>query len=758
MSAETFHTLRSQKLKSFPTKLEIGDVLLLLYTLAFVRQWLWIVPANVVAWILTALLSLGIWALYLASKDRDSQKTPRAFWLIVALPLFLIFAMRAAFPDTSFDVMDYRLINSERALHGLPLIAGDFFPTRFPFDPAPDMVTGISRHLLGYRLGTIVNYLVVLWVGTLLVKFLRPYVRRSWLLCAGVLVLLLTEHLLFIINNYMVDLLALPLLLQGTRIALADEEPNSRHSIQLAFFLGASAAFKLTNLAFAVPILLLYLYKLTRRSTRQAWLKQAVIFAGCFLLPLIPYTLYIYSQTGNPVFPLFNHVFQSPYWPTNDPGVRWGPIVDDPRWLNMRWWEVLLWPLLLPFKIEHTAADLGPHAGRISIAFLAAVAALAQKRISPRLRMIGLIIVVGALLWSTLSGMLRYATYLELIGGVLVMAIAAQLFESRQGPSSLQRLKRMAAIALCAILASQGAIAVAYVYRFEWSARPTVFDQPQAFWNDSKFFLRDYSLSRFLSSRELAIISPVNAWAETSALETAGEVELNGNAPAICLYMPEYFGTAESRARFATALTELGDRKLYSLCYTEHFRDAMDSIRRAGFTSGRITPLVVPYYSEYTRLNVALIEIVRPGTGQTPQEISLTQASGPLPDDQMRAELNMNLPAPANLRAGLRETVYVKLRNASSVNWPALATATGGQRILIGNHWLDENNRPFVNDDGRSILLYDLKPGEEIELPLTVTAPHRPGRYVLEVDVVQEGVTWFASKGSKRSRTVVTVN
>jgi hypothetical protein len=46
--------------------------------------------------------------------------------------------------------------------------------------------------------------------------------------------------------------------------------------------------------------------------------------------------------------------------------------------------------------------------------------------------MIGLIIVVGALLWSTLSGMLRYATYLELIGGVLVMAIAAQLFESRK--------------------------------------------------------------------------------------------------------------------------------------------------------------------------------------------------------------------------------------------------------------------------------------------------------------------------------------
>jgi hypothetical protein len=287
--------------------------------------------------------------------------------------------------------------------------------------------------------------------------------------------------------------------------------------------------------------------------------------------------------------------------------------------------------------------------------------------------------------------------------------------------------------------------------------RPTVFEQPQAFWNDSKFFLRDYSLSRFLSSRELAIISPVNAWAETSALETAGEVQLNGDAPAVCLYMPEYFGTADSRARFAAALKQLGDRKLYSLCYAEHFRDAMDSIKSAGFTPGRITPLVVPYYSEYTRLNMALIEIVRPAAGQTPQEIPLTPASGPLTDDLMRAELNINLPA-TNLRAGLRETVYVKLRNASSATWPALGNATGSQRILIGNHWLDENNRPLVNDDGRSTLLYDLKPGEEIELPLTVTAPRRPGQYVLEVDVVQEGVAWFASKGSKPARTLVTVN
>ena len=259
MSAETFRALLSQKLKSFPHKLEIGDLVVLLFIAAFVRQWFWIVNYNTAAWILTCLFSLIIWGIHLSTKDRDVQKIPRQFWLVVALPLFLIYGMRAAFPDTTFDVLDYRLINGERALRGWPFSGADFFPARFPFNPAPDMVTGISRHLLGYRLGTIVNYLVVIWIATVLLKFLRRYFKNVWLLCGAVLLLLLTEHLLFIINNYMVDLLALPLLLEATRIALrADEKHTGRDSIWLAIFLGASAAFKLTNLAFAAPIFLVY--------------------------------------------------------------------------------------------------------------------------------------------------------------------------------------------------------------------------------------------------------------------------------------------------------------------------------------------------------------------------------------------------------------------------------------------------------------------------------------------------------------------
>jgi uncharacterized membrane protein len=50
-----------------------------------------------------------------------------------------------------------------------------------------------------------------------------------------------------------------------------------------------------------------------------------------------------------------------------------------------------------------------------------------------------------------------------------------------------------------------------------------------------------------------------------------------------------------------------------------------------------------------------------------------------------------------------------------------------------------------------------LKPGEEEEVPLLITAPTTAGDYTLEVDVVQEGVTWFSEQGSPTAKTRITV-
>ena len=63
----------------------------------------------------------------------------------------------------------------------------------------------------------------------------------------------------------------------------------------------------------------------------------------------------------------------------------------------------------------------------------------------------------------------------------------------------------------------------------------------------------------------------------------------------------------------------------------------------------------------------------------------------------------------------------------------------------------------LTNMDGRYGITKDLKPGEEDEVPLLVTAPTTPGDYTLEVDVVQEAVAWFSDKGSPTAKTKISV-
>jgi hypothetical protein len=746
-----------QKRRFNPGNLDFTDALIFLYVVVFVRQYFWILNNNLLAWVLTVLVSVVICVVHLRTKEEGQETTPAEFWLVVALPLLLIYSLRVAFPDTSFDVLDYRLMNGERALLGAPLRIGDFFPVRFPFNPAPDMLTGIPRRLLGYRLGTIVNYAVMLWIGTILDRLLRPYIKTIWWRSIAVLLVLFTEHALFLINNYMVDLLALPLLLEATRLAIDGGSRSRKVTIRIALFLGASVALKLTNLAFAIPIALVYSYYSIIAKPRSDVIATSLLFVVAFLMPLLPYTWYIYYQTGNPVFPLYNKIFASPFWPTADyAGVRWGPVVDDPRFASMRWWEVVAWPILVPFRLEHVAGDLGRHAGRLSIVFIAALVGLIGFWKNCRIWFISLCVVVGALLWSSISGMPRYALYLELIGGVVIFYFASLLSPDAGRQRSHQFLNRSAQLLLLMVVLAQSVVAGVYAVRFEWGSRPTVFNNYKAFANDAKYILRDYSLPSFMPARELELIQPVGAWIEASALSGGVQVSLKNNIPALCVYMPEYFMTDPSRARFARALDTVGDQQMFALSFIENLQISLDHIQNAGLRVGAMRQIVVPYYSDYRRIHMVQIEILK-GSAQPGSQIKITRIDRPLPADNFRAELRWSQLPPTTLRQGLKQTVYLKVRNLSVSTWPALGQDGGNYSLFVGNHWLDDQNNVLINDDGRSNLLHDLNPDEEMEVLLTVTAPPTRGIYTLEIDMLQEGVTWFGLRGSPTLRTIIRV-
>jgi hypothetical protein len=415
-----------------------------------------------------------------------------------------------------------------------------------------------------------------------------------------------------------------------------------------------------------------------------------------------------------------------------------------------------LWPILVPFKLEHVAGDLGRHAGRLSIGFVAAIVGLIALWKNRQVWFLSFLVVAGALLWSSISGMPRYALYVELMGGVVVFYLASRLSTTGSGPHAQRILKSSAQLFLLAIVLAQSVVASVYAYRFEWSSRPTVFDNYRAYTNDAKYILRDYSLHAFLPAKERELIQPLGAWIESSALGSGIEVSLNNRAPALCVYMPEFFMTEESRRKFAQALDAVADKQMFALTFTENLQISLDHIQSAGLGIGEMRQIVVPYYSDHTRIHMVLIEVLR-NTAQSSKQIATTRANGPLPSPAFRAELRWSQSAPATLRPGLKQTVRITVRNASESTWPALGQSDGNYRLFVGNHWLDDKNNVVINDDGRSILLHDLNLGEEMEVPLTIIAPASPGVYTLEVDVVQEGVTWFGLRGSPTLRASIRV-
>ena len=128
----------------------------------------------------------------------------------------------------------------------------------------------------------------------------------------------------------------------------------------------------------------------------------------------------------------------------------------------------------------------------------------------------------------------------------------------------------------------------------------------------------------------------------------------------------------------------------------------------------------------------------------------------PLPDSAFRARLSLINPA-SLLPAGALADFRVLVRNESNEVWPARERSGGTLQVSAGNHWLSPEGTILINDDGRAALLRDLRPGEELELKLTVNAPKKPGSYLLEIDLLQEGVSWFGLKGSPTLRLPVKV-
>ena len=100
---------------------------------------------------------------------------------------------------------------------------------------------------------------------------------------------------------------------------------------------------------------------------------------------------------------------------------------------------------------------------------------------------------------------------------------------------------------------------------------------------------------------------------------------------------------------------------------------------------------------------------------------------------------------PDALATGMVYEIQVKVKNTGAITWER-----GGKNpVLIGYHWINFDTKEMTVFDGkRSMLPQDsVAPGEEVTFDMQISAPPQKGKYILQIDLVQEAVTWFSYQG-----------
>jgi hypothetical protein len=286
--------------------------------------------------------------------------------------------------------------------------------------------------------------------------------------------------------------------------------------------------------------------------------------------------------------------------------------------------------------------------------------------------------------------------------------------------------------------------------------RPTALSDWGAYRHEARYVFRDRRLRDFMSEEVRALTDGVGTWVESCNKSGGFEALARPDVPALTVSHHEYFVTRTGRERFVRAV-EAAPAPLYTLCRGADLAEARGLIESRRLGVGRVRQVEVPFFSQRARIGMMLVEVVRPEGAQGRAALEAFWRSAPFPDDDYRAEITTPEP-PARMRPGERAQLRFRVRNAGGFTWPARGDGRGMYQVNLGDRWMDSTATHIVNDlDGRASLAEDLPPGGEAELTLRVKAPEAPGDYVLEIDMIHEGITFFIDKGSTTLRMKVRV-
>lgn len=111
-------------------------------------------------------------------------------------------------------------------------------------------------------------------------------------------------------------------------------------------------------------------------------------------------------------------------------------------------------------------------------------------------------------------------------------------------------------------------------------------------------------------------------------------------------------------------------------------------------------------------------------------------------------------PQITNLNAKPGQIIHLPVR---VTNKSTISFQHGDGTCGLSYHLLSSSGVTLRYDNARNFFKRALKPGEEVVMDLLIQAPDETGRYLVEIDIVWEGVMWFKDKGNPASIVDLTV-
>lgn len=232
-------------------------------------------------------------------------------------------------PDGATDTWNYHLVAQEPGFVNYfddHFALGNFQVWGFRLG---DRLFYIFRAVLGYRVGTLLNSLVLILAYYQLIQLMQIFNKQltkqvaNFVIEISALVICLAQWILFDMGIYYVDIIAFPVALEVIRLLMkaCTVKPSQSEILYFALLNGFWLTFKMTNVVYVAPAIILFML-LTRN------VKFKTLVCACILcaMPFMVYMVFNYYCTGNPIYPYYNTIFKSELFPiANFKDGRWGP-------------------------------------------------------------------------------------------------------------------------------------------------------------------------------------------------------------------------------------------------------------------------------------------------------------------------------------------------------------------------------------------------------------------------------------------------